>query len=62
MQTIGKRLVSELKTGAILKDLPPEYNQIDFHAGYEDLYLFKFKTWLSSVSRYILIKLKESVH
>ena len=53
MPTMGERLITEIKNGTIKKDILPD-NGIDFHDGYEGLYLYKFRTWLSSVSRELL--------
>lgn len=46
-ESIGKKLVNELKTGNIKKDIPLEKG-INFDKGYEQLYYWKFKTYLSS--------------
>lgn len=52
-ESIGKKLVKELKTGNIKKDIPLEKG-INFDKGYEQLYYWKFKTYLSSISRYLI--------
>ena len=55
MPTMGKRLVSEIRNGTIRKDVLPDRGR-DFQGGYEKLHLYKFRSWLSSVSRYLLEK------
>ena len=52
-ETVGTRLVKAIKEKRIIKDHRPNTGK-DFHGGYEELYLYKFKTYESSVGRYIL--------
>ena len=51
----GQQLIQKIKEKKIIKDYIPE-SGVDFHGGYEDLYFYKFKQYLSSVSRYIMNK------
>ena len=50
--TVGEQLINEIKNGIITKDHRSNSGR-DFHAGYEELYRYKFKKYLSSVGRYI---------
>ena len=52
--TLGERLIQKIKDGTIQKDALSDTNEFDFHGGYEQLYFYKFSTYLGSVSRYIL--------
>lgn len=49
----GKRLIQAIKEKKICKDHLPNTGK-EFHGGYEELYLYTFKLYESSVSRYIL--------
>lgn len=59
MPTMGERLITEIRNGTIRKDVLPDKGR-DFHDGYEGLYLYKFRTWLSSVSRELLRRASEA--
>ena len=48
----GEKLVFAIKNKTIVKDYRPNSGK-DFHGGYEELYLYKFKQYQSSVGRYI---------
>ena len=48
----GEKLILLIKNKTIVKDYRPD-SGTDFHGGYEELYLNKFKQYLSSVGRYI---------
>ena len=52
--TSGENLIQKIKDGTIQKDTLADTNEFDFHCGYEQLYFYKFSTYLGSVSRYIL--------
>ena len=53
VSSIGEKIVSAIKNGQIMKDYLPNHGDT-FHGGYEELYLYRFKTYLGSVSRAIL--------
>ena len=48
----GEKLILAIKNKTIVKDYRPN-SGTDFHGGYEELYLYKFKQYQSSVGRYI---------
>lgn len=48
----GERLIIAIKNKTIVKDYRPNTGK-DFHGGFEELYLYKFKQYESSVGRYI---------
>lgn len=48
----GEKLIIAIKNKTIVKDYRPNTGK-DFHGGYEELYLYKFKQYQSSVGRYI---------
>ena len=48
----GEKLIIANKNKTIVKDYRPNTGK-DFHGGYEELYLYKFKQYQSSVGRYI---------
>ena len=50
--SVGERLITAIKNKAIVKDIRSD-NGRDFHDGYEELYLYKFKQYQSSVGRYV---------
>lgn len=55
----GERLIVAIKNKTIVKDHRPNTGK-DFHGGYEEVYLHKFKKYQSSVGRFILnMKLTE---
>ena len=51
--SIGEKIVYAMEKGLIKKDFLPNHGNT-FHGGYEELYLYKFKTYLGSVSRAIV--------
>lgn len=58
----GEKLIIAIKNKTIVKDYMPNSGH-DFHGGYEELYLYKFKKYQSSVGRYIRNKqLKEEAY
>ena len=48
----GEKFIIAIKNKTIVKDYRPNTGK-DFHGGYEELYLYKFKQYQSSVGRYI---------
>jgi len=54
--TTGQKLVIAIKNHVITKDLPPQTTGRDFKGGYEELYLYKFKRYQSSVCKYLMDK------
>ena len=52
VKTSGEKLIIAIKNKTIVKDYRPNTGK-DFHGGYEELYLYKFKQYQSSVGRYI---------
>ena len=60
MPTMGERLITEIRNGTIKKDTLPDFGKY-FHDGYEGLYLYKFKTWLSCVSRELLRRASDDI-
>lgn len=51
-KSAGEKLIIAIKKKNIIKDYRPNTGK-DFHGGYEELYLYKFKKYQSSVGRYI---------
>lgn len=50
--SVGERLITAIKNQTIIKDVQCD-NGRDFHGGYEELYLYRFKQYQSSVGRYV---------
>jgi hypothetical protein len=46
----GQRLINAIDNGDLLKDCRPNHGKV-FHGAYEELYLYKFKSYLGSVGR-----------
>ena len=58
----GEKLIIAIKNKTIVKDYRPNSGK-DFNGGYEELYLYKFKQYQSSVGRYVRNKqLKEVIY
>lgn len=51
--SIGEKMVNAIINDRLIKDSLPNHGK-PFHGGYEQLYLYKFKTYLGSVSRAII--------
>lgn len=48
----GEKLIRAIENKDIIKDYRPNHGK-EFHGGYEELYLYKFKSYLGSVGRAI---------
>lgn len=51
--SIGEKIVYDIENSLIEKDYLPNHGN-QFYEGHEELYLYKFKTYLGSVSREIV--------